>query len=118
MNETANEEALQGGIGQADQANMVKVCYWLYLASIVFGVLAIVSVMIAYIKRGDVQGTWLAGHYSWIIRTFWITAITGIIGFLLCVVGIGFVILFADWVYFVYRVIKGFIAFNDKKAIA
>ena len=37
----------------------------------VFGWPSIIAVIINYVKRGDVQGTYLASHFTWQIRTFW-----------------------------------------------
>ena len=49
--------------------------YILYIFYIVAcftgGVLAIVAVVLNYIKRKDVQGTILESHFKWQIRTFW-----------------------------------------------
>ena len=35
------------------------------------GVIGIVALILAYVKRSDAAGTWLASHYRWLIRTFW-----------------------------------------------
>ena len=32
---------------------------------------SIIAVIINYVKRADVRGTWLDSHFSWQIRTFW-----------------------------------------------
>ena len=32
---------------------------------------SVIALLISYIKRGDVEGTMLASHYRWLIRTFW-----------------------------------------------
>ena len=44
------------------------------------GVAGIVGVIIAYVKRGDAQGTWVASHFTWLIRTFWWSLLWDIIG--------------------------------------
>ena len=31
----------------------------------------IVGVIIAYVKRGEARGTWVASHFDWLIATFW-----------------------------------------------
>ena len=35
------------------------------------GIVGIVAVIIAYVKRDDAAGTWVASHLRWLIRTFW-----------------------------------------------
>src|SRR5438094_5597635 len=35
------------------------------------GIVGIIAIILAYVKRPDAEGTWLASHYRWLIRTFW-----------------------------------------------
>ncbi len=49
------------------------------------GLAAIVGVIIAYVKRGDAQGTWVASHFTWLIRTFWWSLLWDLIGVLMLV---------------------------------
>jgi uncharacterized membrane protein len=35
------------------------------------GVPSLIALIINYVKRGDVRGTWLESHFTWQIRTFW-----------------------------------------------
>ena len=37
----------------------------------VFGWPSIIAVIINYVERSDVRGTYLDSHFSWQIRTFW-----------------------------------------------
>ena len=32
---------------------------------------SIIAVILNYVKRDEVRGTWLDSHFSWQIRTFW-----------------------------------------------
>src|SRR5258708_29714352 len=45
-------------------------------ASIVFAFLtgwpSIIAVILNYVKRREARGTWLASHFRWQIRTFWV----------------------------------------------
>lgn len=45
------------------------IVYLLY--AIPIGVTALAGVIVAYSMRTRQRGTWLAGHYTWQIRTFW-----------------------------------------------
>ena len=36
------------------------------------GIVGLIGIIMAYVKRGDATGTWLASHYRWLIRTFWL----------------------------------------------
>ena len=66
MNET-------GGVVDQAEANrkLTHVIYALYAASILVGVTCLVAVIVNYVKRDDVAGTWLESHFRWQIRTFW-----------------------------------------------
>ena len=33
-----------------------------------------------YVKRDDARGTWVASHFTWLIRTFWWSFLWGIVG--------------------------------------
>jgi uncharacterized membrane protein len=78
----------------------------------------IVGVIIAYVKRGDLAGTPFESHMTSAIRTFWISLIVGIIGFVLVFVGIGFIILGLLTLWQLFRAIRGLIRALDGQPIA
>lgn len=41
------------------------------LGSFVASVPSIIAVVLNYLKRAEVRGTWLESHFRWQIRTFW-----------------------------------------------
>lgn len=45
--------------------------YILYLASLVFGITALIGLVLAYVNSDGAPG-WLESHYRFQIRTFWI----------------------------------------------
>jgi uncharacterized membrane protein len=93
------------------------IAYGLYAASIFVGLTSIAAVIMNYMKRNEVQGTWLASHFEWQIKTFWFTLIGAVIGFILSFVLIGIPILFAVSIWFIYRIVKGLVVFMDNKPI-
>lgn len=99
---------------------------WLYIIHglcLVFslGTLSVLPLIVNYLKRGDVRGTWLESHHRWQIRSFWWYAFWAGAAFLLSltVIGIPIAILIATlaWIWKAYRIIKGFIDLNDNKAM-
>ena len=98
-----------------EQLTITHVIYGMYAASLLLGVTAIVGIVLNYIKRDDVVGTWLESHFRWQIRTFWYALVWGILGAITALVLIGFFILFADFVWFVYRIAKGWLRLNEGK---
>jgi len=90
-----------------------------------FGLFGIVGVIVCYVKRDDAAGTWVASHFTWLIRTFWWSAlwatIATIIIFTLGLILIGIPIAFAIWfvngIWVIYRVVKGYLLFKDSRPI-
>jgi uncharacterized membrane protein len=99
------------------QKNLVLLVYILQALSFLVGVSAIAGIIINYLKRDEVKGTWLESHFDWQIKTFWYTLLGSIIGFVLLIIGIGVLILGAVTLWYIYRVIKGWLAYNDAKTL-
>ncbi len=76
MDEPAREQSL---------VNWTQIIYGLHAFSLLTGIIgaatvvgafltgwpSIIAVILNYVKRGDVRGTWLESHFRWQIRTFW-----------------------------------------------
>lgn len=100
---------------------LTHIIYALQAVCFVLGVtylLAIIALIINYVKLPDVQGTWLETHFRWQIRTFWLSFIWFVIGVLTTFIVIGVFILIADYIWVIYRVIKGWLYLNDRKPMS
>ncbi|MCG7897711.1 MAG: hypothetical protein JAY99_06650 [Candidatus Thiodiazotropha lotti] len=91
--------------------------YALQAASFLFVITLLIGVIINYVKRDDVKGTWLESHFRWQIRTFWFVLLWSIIGFITTVILIGYVILFVNAVWLIYRIAKGWLSLQDEKRL-
>lgn len=81
---------------RSSEANLVNIVYILYLASLIFGITALIAVVMAYVNERDAPGC-LWSHYNFQIRTFWIGLFYLVIGVATAYIIVGiFVILF--WV--------------------
>jgi uncharacterized membrane protein len=58
----------------------VQIGYGLYAGSYLVGPLVFAAVIVAYINRDSVRGTWLESHYDWIIDTFWAAVVAAVLG--------------------------------------
>jgi len=96
---------------------LLKITYFLFALSIIFGLTAIAGVIIAHIKIKDVRGTLLESHYQWLIRTFWIGLAMSVVAMILMWVFVGVVLMLAVAVWYIYRLVKGFLRLNDGKPI-
>ena len=114
---------------------LTLVLYVLYIIAIFSaGLLAIIALIINYVKRDAVQGSIFASHFTWQIRTFWWYLIWNMIAFIpffflfftgdnvnafagVAVTATIFAgaVIFAAWVWIVYRAIRGLIALNDNQ---
>ena len=94
------------------------IVWGLYLAAFfTLAVTAIVAVIIAYVKRPDLSGTPFESHMTSAIRTFWISLLFGLVGFVLIIVGIGIVLLIALGLWQLFRIIRGLIRAIDGRPI-
>ncbi|WP_227671378.1 DUF4870 family protein [Psychrobacter sp. 72-O-c] len=118
------------------------VTYLLYVVSyFTAGLLWIVPIVMNYAKRHDANGTWLATHFDWQIKTFWYSIVLFAIGALLIVfalgglgvgimadsgnitigsflfTGLGLLIMVFTFVWHLYRIIRGWIALTDGRPV-
>jgi uncharacterized membrane protein len=94
------------------------------VGAFLFGWPSIIAVIMNYIKRSEARGTYLESHFRWQIRTFWF----GLLWVLLCgafvflTLGIGFIIvwlpLFIVGLWFIYRIVRGWLRLKDKQPMA
>lgn len=94
------------------------IVYALYAASVILGVTVIAGVIMAYMKRDEMQGTLYYDHMQYLIKTFWWSLIGFIIGYITLFILIGGVILFISGIWFIYRVVAGFIKLYDNKPVS
>jgi uncharacterized membrane protein len=91
------------------------------VGAFVFGWPSIIAVIINYVTRSNVRGTWLDTHWRWQLRSFWFAALWLFVAGLLAATFIGIpaaimVIVFTGlWV--LYRVIRGWIALLDRRGM-
>lgn len=94
---------------------LTLIIYALQGLSFVIGVTGLVAIIMNYVKRGDMQGTWLASHFRWQIRTFWYALLWLVVGIVLMWAGIGFLVILANSVWVIYRIVRGVLNLLDNK---
>ena len=97
--------------------SLTQAVYILYALSYFAGVTAIVGIIINYVKKDEAAGTWLESHFRWQIRTFWFGLLWALIGAVTVFILIGFAVLFANFCWIIYRIVKGWLNLNDNKAM-
>lgn len=94
---------------------LTMIIYALYAASFFVGITAIVAIVMNYVKKEDVAGTFLESHFRWQIRTFWFSLLWGVIGAITFLLLVGWFVLIADGIWVIYRIVKGWLRLNEDK---
>ena len=105
------------GAVQTPLKSINQIVYLCQALSFLFGITAVIGVIMNYLKQDEAKGTWLESHFTWQIRTFWFGLVVAIIGYFLIVIFVGFLILAINLVWIIYRVIKGWLLLCDDKPI-
>jgi uncharacterized membrane protein len=101
----------------ASLKSVTTVVYALQALSFIWGLPAIVGLIINYVKRDDARGTLYESHFDWQIRSFWWGLVWAVTGAVLAMVMVGFVIMFVAWVWMIYRVVKGWLRLCDGQPV-
>lgn len=92
------------------------------IGAFLFGVPSILGVILNYVRRPDVRGTWLESHFRWQIRTFWLAFAWAAGGALLAVTVILLPVSLAIWglltLWVGYRVLRGWLKLRDGEGMA
>lgn len=82
---------------------------------------SIIAVIINYVKRSEVRGTWLDSHFSWQLRTFWFALLWLAVGGVLFATVVGLVLAVVLWiaagVWVVYRLVRGWLALGSRQPL-
>ncbi|HMW72241.1 MAG TPA: hypothetical protein PKD17_10495 [Cellvibrionaceae bacterium] len=108
-------EPVQPSEREQEAKTLTAVIYALYAASFLVGISALVAIVINYVKQNEVNGTFLESHFRWQIRTFWFGLLWGIIGGITSLILIGWLVLLANAVWIIYRLVIGWTNLNNNK---
>jgi len=99
-----------------DQRLLAGLAYALNLLSmgLLTCVLAVVAVIINYLKRRD-SVPYIASHHRWMIRTFWWTLAWMALGGVTTFIGIGFIVIFFATLWWLYRQVRGLIHLYEER---
>lgn len=82
---------------------------------------SIIAIIINFIKRDDVRGTWLESHFSWQMRTFlfallWVV-VMGLLVITLIGIPIAMAVAIGVGIWVLYRIGRGWLAMMERKPI-
>ena len=94
---------------------IAMIVYGLQAIAIFTGLPMFVAVILNYVKLDDVRGTWVESHFRWQIRTFWFALLWTVVGLITAIILVGYLVLLANAIWVIYRVIKGALDLADNK---
>lgn len=97
--------------------NQPTIISLLYLSSFVLGITGLVGVVLAYVWKGQGGEEWEQSHYQYLINTFWIGLVGGVVSVVLMVVLIGFLLIFAVGALVVVRCVLSLINAQKREAM-
>ena len=106
------------GMPESEMRKFTMIVYALYAASMVVLITVFIGLVVAYVKRNDMRGSIYYDHMQYLIKTFWVSLAGFAIGYLTVILGIGFVVLLVVTLWFVYRVVAGFLKLYDGKTVS
>ena len=118
------------GYPTTEDRAMPAVVYLLYILGLFHGLTLLIGLVMAYVMRGG-AGPVMGSHYTYVIRTFWVSLIWMIIGagivlvsfpFTFILIGIPFmwaggVVCFLAWLWALVRCIVGVVRLADGRPV-
>lgn len=82
---------------------------------------SILAVILNYVKRSDVRGTYLESHFRWQIRTFWFAFLWLVLAVLLFVtvvfIPLAWLTVVVTGIWVLYRILRGWLALNEARPV-
>ena len=116
--ESNNTAANVVNTSNSEVKNYVFIAYVTYAVGLLILFTPVIGVILAFIKRDEAQGSIYASHIDWLIKTFWVSLIGLFLGRLTIFILIGWPILVATGIWFIYRVVIGLIKLNEDKPVS
>ena len=92
------------------------IVYALQALGFLIGLSYIAAVIVAYLKRPEAEGTWVADHFRWQIATFWYSLLWGLLGAASMMWIAGYMILTANLLWMVYRIVVGWVRLSENRS--
>lgn len=106
-----------GGECESPSTSTATLVYILQAVSFFIGFTFIVAMILNYMKLADTRGTWLESHFLWQLRTFWWSLLWSVLGVILAFFLIGYLLLLVNFIWVIYRIVRGWTNLNDGLAM-
>ncbi|MEG3618226.1 hypothetical protein V5T82_07180 [Magnetovibrio sp. PR-2] len=95
---------------------MPRIAYALFAIASISGFPMLIGLIAAYLARGEAPD-WLEGHYTFLIYTFWGGLLLIGIGLVTWIIGIGMLLLWLLPLWYVIRVVRGWILLENRRPV-
>ncbi len=101
--------------GKKSLTEVIYICQ--ALAFFFGGIPLLIAIILNYIKRKEVEGTWLESHFDWQIKTVLVALVLALVGALTLTLGVGVFILIGGTLWTVYRIAYGWSLLRQDKPV-
>lgn len=101
--------------GSESERSTLLITYVLHALAPFTAVSAIVAVIISHIKVNETESAFIRSHHSWLIGTFWWGLLWFAVSSVLVFVLIGFLGYAIVGLWWLYRTVRGFINYKEKR---
>lgn len=99
---------------------LTHVVYGLFALGLIsagfLGLATVAAVVVAYLKRVDAAGTIYAGHFDWVIKTFWWGLLWCVLSAIATYIFIGWITGIIAVIWIIYRIVRGWLALFSGQA--
>lgn len=101
-----------------DPKTYTIIIYILFGIGLMTGIFALIAIIMAYLKKDEFKNTLYHPHLVYLIRTFWAGLAIGLLGLILMIIFIGWLVWIAGYVWFIYRLVVGFINLLEGRPVS
>ncbi len=95
----------------------LSLTYVLYAIGIFVPLAALIGVIINHARINEVNSGFARNHHRWLMRSFWFTVLWASVGGFLSGVGVGVILIFFAYLWYIYRIVRGGLNFLESKTL-
>ncbi len=103
--------------GTDNERQVLTVVYVLHAVALVNGITAIIAVIISHLRVNETRSAFIRSHHLWLIRSFWWALLWSILCGALVWAGIGLLGLAVLAIWWIYRVVRGLMAYSRRESM-
>jgi uncharacterized membrane protein len=115
-----NDSQIPAAHNGLDPRRLTFIAYGLFTAGFIsgglLGIATLAAMVLLYVKRADVGGTFYSAHFDWLLRTFWWALLWLGLSFLTTLIYIGWIGIGVTLIWVLYRLVKGWLALFEGRA--